>query len=1200
MTAPLDKELGLNASSSQDMANKRPDFIQTHSIGASFSNMIAQAGPKPAKYQKTKSKKRPPEQATAQTNPFDKFNTPSNHFSLNQPQNHRPVTFGARQMQNQQWQMPLNPFNRSPYGPSSPLLSHQETMDYEPQVKQEPVEDDYSEEMELSSGSEAETPVAIFRPDGNLKHLPNDTSINLKPADTRKVNDLSDCMDLSSGPEAASGSPNETSVSPRESMTPFNDSAASSHTSTMLSNEAKVPPTESDRGEIFEDDQSPHSDTSTQLTSATSIRRSEFDLSNEHQKTSAGSRMPRRKKLNVSERPPKLAASESLASPTVAQQGIHAAYASRLNPFALHHEEYKFLKDHICHGQVTAYLNIRNRILRLWVRNPLVQVTAEEAVGCTSTSRWVGMAKFAYEWLVRRGYINFGCLEIPCPPDLRVKKYKLKRAKRKTIAIVGAGMAGLGCARQLEGLIHHYQERWTTAGEEPPNVILLEGRNRVGGRLYSHPLKNQNAQGIPDRHRCTAEMGAHIIIGFDHGNPLSMIIRGQLAVHYHTLRDNSSLYDIDGRVVDGQRDRMVEALYNDCLDRASAYRHRIPPPITVEGDRTLIEQGQDPGHVTGPSISEVEKENPNIPNIENHDGTESVPGGMDKLTGKAHMIMGPRKKEPPAVAAEAMGWKLGEHVLSYDDLNLDAVARSSENPTLGAAMDEAVKQYNFLLDLTPQDMRLINWHYANLEYANAANVGKLSLGGWDQDAGNEFEGRHAQVIGGYQQVPKAIYELPKKLDLRTRQTAKRIEYNIWSGNAKTPGAKIQLDGGDTIDADHVVLTSSLGVLKEDAIEFSPPLPPWKKGAINRLGFGLLNKCILVYDEPFWDIDQDMFGLLREPEDKECHDSTDQEDYVTNRGRFYFFWNCIKTSGRPVLISLLAGDAAYQVEDTSDAELVTEVTEELQKVFKNKNVPYPEECIITRWASDRFARGTYSYVGAESMPSDYNYMAARVNNLHFAGEATCATHPATVHGAYISGLRAASEIIDDLLGPIEISEPLVTSTTPVQAEPHSQYPVPPSQQPRPAETRVDEALKPYKPRLESFEAEIINAIHKTLGLKPQQPKTPRPNAWLLYTAEHWQAVKSTLGLENSSSMREKVRLAMGVQWKALSEEGKRPYIERTQKAKQEAQIEQLNYRKRVEDWDAQAIEIRRQYINDHPGVLTEQEEQEMWANLQQVL
>ena len=89
-------------------------------------------------------------------------------------------------------------------------------------------------------------------------------------------------------------------------------------------------------------------------------------------------------------------------------------------------------------------------------------------------------------------------------------------------------------------------------------------------------------------------------------------------------------------------------------------------------------------------------------------------------------------------------------------------------------MDEAVKQYQFLLDISPQDLRLINWHHANLEYANAANVGKLSLGEWDQDAGNEFEGVHAQVIGGYQQVPRGILQSPTKLDLRTRIVVRQI------------------------------------------------------------------------------------------------------------------------------------------------------------------------------------------------------------------------------------------------------------------------------------------------------------------------------------------------------------------------------------------------------------------------------------------
>lgn len=64
------------------------------------------------------------------------------------------------------------------------------------------------------------------------------------------------------------------------------------------------------------------------------------------------------------------------------------------------------------------------------------------------------------------------------------------------------------------------------------------------------------------------------------------------------------------------------------------------------------------------------------------------------------------------------------------------------------------------------------------------------------------------------------------------------------------------------------------------------------------------------------------------------------------------------------------------------------------------------------------------MAAEARPSDYDLMAQPVGNLHFAGEATCGGYPATVHGAYISGLRAASEVYESILGPIKVPEPLV--------------------------------------------------------------------------------------------------------------------------------------------------------------------------------
>ena len=1065
------------------------------------------------------------------------------------------------------------------------------------------IQDNSSDNMELSSGPEVDdVPQESCKSSKTGNTISKAISLSSEPEVDNTVdppvptekpiaNVLKE-IDLTVGPEIDDPS-DQTSLTHRTSTTPSGISGPSSHTSTGPFN---LQESIEDIGISLnlQKAPSPSSSISSQLSPAKSQTPAALKPPIETPKSTPRQKKPRLKTLRFSDFKPRTSIPLNLSATVLAQQSIHAAHSSRLNPFALHPDEYQLLRHHICHLHVSAYLNVRNRILRLWVRNPLVSVTAEEAAGCAQSSRWLGLAEVAYEWLVRKGYINFGCVEIPDASNIPVKKYKLKR-KRKTIVVIGAGMSGLGCARQLEGLFRHYRDRWTSQGEEPPNVVVLEGRNRIGGRVYSHPLKNQKSSGVPEQKRSAAEMGAHIIIGFDHGNPLSMIIRGQLALHYHALKDDSTVFDVDGRLVDGKRDMMVERLYNDVLDRASVYRHRANAPLTVEGDKALIETGRDPQREGGQTISAVEEQDPASKTIVDNNDVEQVPGGMDKLTGRAHMVAGSRKKEPPVKAAESMGWRVSPNVLAYNDLNLDVVAKASQHPTLGVAMDEAVKQYQFLLDLSPQDMRLLNWHYANLEYANAANLGKLSLGGWDQDAGNEFEGVHAQIIGGYQQVPRGILQSPSKLDLQTRKTVKHISYNT-NTLASNKNTKIHCEDGHSFEADHVVLTTPLGVLKDDNITFDPPLPGWKTGPIQRLGFGTLNKLILVYDKPFWNVEQDMFGLLREPEVK---DSLDQEDYVANRGRFYFFWNCIKTTGRPVLISLMAGDAAHQAEASTDADLVAEVTQELGRMFKQTPWPKPLETIVTRWGKDRFARGSYSYVGATSEPGDYEAMAAPVGTLHFAGEATCATHPATVHGAYISGLRAASEIIDNLLGPIEIPSPLVPWPTQGDTDVTE-----PPQKRKAEDTAPVEAAAAKQARLEAFETEILQAIFLELGLRPSKPGKPGGNPFLLYTKEKWAEVKeqcdkarfASTGNSASKASRNEVRTMIGQLWRAGGEALQRPYHERTSSNRQANREEAATFDERLATWDARAMDVRRRYVEQHPGVLTAPEEHEMWQAL----
>lgn len=868
-----------------------------------------------------------------------------------------------------------------------------------------------------------------------------------------------------------------------------------------------------------------------------------------------------------------------------ARQCNLAAVSSRLNPYALHPDEHEYLRDKLCQLHVTVYLNIRNGILRLWVRNPNLAVTIEEAIGCAKDDRWTRLACFAYEWLLRKGYINFGCVEPPLLP--KGPKPKKKENKPQTIVVVGGGMAGLSTARQLTNLFHHYSDH--TA----PRIVVLEGRRRIGGRIYSHPLTSMQSHILATDQRPTAEMGAHIIVGFEHGNPLDTIVRGQLALKYHLLRDLSTLYDIDGTPVNEGNDTMIERLYNDVLDRTGHYRLKTTIKKTAQGDKELIDSHRDPPEEDSLTIRQYEEAAASgtidqmLPKKSRRRGAGHKAAKSDNPSEEADTDMQSKTQLPAAQAAKEFGFLLRKTTDMNDTLELGEIA-SLPDQSLGAVMNEGVQQYQKFLELRPFALRLINWHFANLEYANAANVDKLSLVSWDQDIGNEFEGEHAQVVGGYQQVPRAIWRYPEVLDVRKNKAVKAVHYDAEDVNGK---AAVICEDGEKIQADRVVVSVPLGVLKAQAIQFEPPLPEWKQGGISRMGFGLLNKVVLVFERPFWPTERDMFGLLRPPR---SGSGFSQADYKAGRGQFYLFWNTIYTSGLPVLIALVAGDSAHEAENLPDHILVSQCFEQLQNVF-GKNIPRPLETIVTRWASDRFARGTYSFVAHGARPDDYDIISKPVGNLFFAGEATCGTHPATVHGAYLSGLRAANEVLDSILGEIQIPPTLVPSVVKAkppavdltQMETHMAQAgrrkgdelIPAGTYTRPVKEK-DNALH------EAWDAAMWVRIYNDLGPPPQRPPKANVNAFLIFSMEHWNPVKERLtALRKSSNRkgtkaeRDAVRVELGKMWAALSAEKKAPYFEETKKNRDQNELEQSEWLKKAQEWDRRTYEIKDIWIKE---------------------
>jgi monoamine oxidase len=97
---------------------------------------------------------------------------------------------------------------------------------------------------------------------------------------------------------------------------------------------------------------------------------------------------------------------------------------------------------------------------------------------------------------------------------------------------------------------------------------------------------------------------------------------------------------------------------------------------------------------------------------------------------------------------------------------------------------------------------------------------------------------------------------------------------------------------------------------------------------------------------------------------------------------------------------------------SENEVAERVMKQLWQIHGDE-IPEPETVVKTHWATDPFSLGSYSIMPPGSTSRDRKTLAESVSDvLFFAGEATSSDYPATVHGAFLSGIQAAENITSE--------------------------------------------------------------------------------------------------------------------------------------------------------------------------------------------
>jgi monoamine oxidase len=251
------------------------------------------------------------------------------------------------------------------------------------------------------------------------------------------------------------------------------------------------------------------------------------------------------------------------------------------------------------------------------------------------------------------------------------------------------------------------------------------------------------------------------------------------------------------------------------------------------------------------------------------------------------------------------------------------------------------------------------------------------------DEGEEFSGEERISTNGFDTIPNY---LANGLNIQFNQRVSKIDYTE---------SKVKITHNGTItDADYVVVTVPLGVLKSGNIQFVPALPTAKQNAIQKVGMNCVNKFLLTWNTAFWDNQQ---YICYTPETR------DKFNYFVNVKKFHPNVNALMT--------FAYAEYARQTESMTDAQIIAEIMLHLKNIYGN-NIPNPTNILRTKWQTNENSFGAYSYTQVGTEMQHFDDLAEEVNDkLFFAGEHTETDYFSTAHGAYLSGIREADKIID---------------------------------------------------------------------------------------------------------------------------------------------------------------------------------------------
>ena len=269
---------------------------------------------------------------------------------------------------------------------------------------------------------------------------------------------------------------------------------------------------------------------------------------------------------------------------------------------------------------------------------------------------------------------------------------------------------------------------------------------------------------------------------------------------------------------------------------------------------------------------------------------------------------------------------------------------------------------------------------------------------WD---GEEYKvNPHWQNNFMYNFLPESKFKTSTWYDFVNENIAKTVKHKIqynspvnaidYSGN----NVIVKTSNGKTYEADRILVTVSIGVLKSNLITFIPEMNKENRKAIESITFHPGFKVAMKFSEKFY---PDAITCKVKNGEKGFYDIAFKKNVQTN-----------------VLGFLCTGNETQKYYNLkSEQEIISSLLEELDEMFDGEaSTFYSGEYILENWGQHEFIQGTWtqaihekrSYLKIVNQPLD--------NKVYFAGEIYDTYQQMGVPGAVLSGYYTIDKLLTD--------------------------------------------------------------------------------------------------------------------------------------------------------------------------------------------